>query len=210
MDPVTGFSRRSLLALAVAVALGVVVSTVATVVETSADDCPAAAYGCAGFEPGEPLQIAAVVSSGQGDLGLSATVPATVLGRPVRVLTFEVGCSVEEAARAARDIATDPPDGPPFLAAVSATCPAAGIPVAQILDDSGIALVVAGEPPPVPAPVGFTLVGAEPPGAASLILEVAGRLAFLDSGAILVPRTPLRDGLVEAGLDRLDPERPLL
>jgi hypothetical protein len=93
---------------------------------------------------------------------------------------------------------------------VSATCPAAGIPLAQILDDSGIALVVAGEPPPVPAPVGFTLVGAEPPGAASLNLEVAGRVAFLDSGAIQVPRTPLRDGLVEAGLGGLDPERPLL
>lgn len=208
MDPVTGLSRRSLVALAAAVALGVVASTVATVYETAAEGaCSDPAYGCVAFVTGEPVQVALVVPRE----GLAPMdVPSSLQGRPVIVHELPVGCSVEAAAAAAREIATDPPDAPPFLAAVSATCPAAGIPLAQILDDSGIALVVAGEPPPVPAAVGFTLVGAELPGAASLILEVAGRVAFLDSGAILVPRTPLRDGLLEAGLTRLDPERPLL
>ncbi|MGH2653198.1 MAG: hypothetical protein ACRDHV_02465 [Actinomycetota bacterium] len=200
MDPVTGFSRRSLLALAAAVALGVVASTVASVIETSAAACPDREYGCAGFEPDEPLQIAVVVSSGLGDLGVSASVPATVSGRSVVVLTFRVGCSVEEAALAARDIATDPPDGPPVLAAIAATCPAAAIPVAQILDDSGISLLAAGDPAPPPVPAGFALVGLEPTAAAAAVLEVASRVAVEHEGALLVPRTRLRDGLLAEGL----------
>jgi hypothetical protein len=233
VDPVTGLSRRSLLALAFAVALGVVASTVATVVETSAAACPDPAYGCAGFEPGEPVQIAAVVSSGHGDLG--GAVPASVLGRPVRVLTFRVGCSVEEAALAARDIATDPPDGPPVLAAISATCSPAAVPLAQILDDSGISLLAAGEPASPHVPAGFALEGLEPAAAATAVLEVATRVAVEHEGALLVPRTLLRDGLLAEGLapvpaggrpapsrgetgpmlgsgpgGRLDPERPLL
>jgi hypothetical protein len=203
VDPVTGFSRRSLLALALAVALGVVASTVATVIETSPDECPDAAFGCARFEPGEPLQIAAVGSS--GDQGLSATVPATVLGRPVRVLSFEVGCSVEEAAQAARDVATDPPDGPPFLAAISATCPQATVPVAQILDDSGITLLSTGDPAPPPLPLGFALEGLEPASAAEAVLEVASRVAVGHEGDLLVPRTPLRDGLLAEGLAPVPP-----
>ncbi len=203
MDPITGLSRRSLLALGVAVALGVVVSTVATVIETSPDECPDAAFGCARFEPGEPLQIAAVGSS--GDQGLSATVPATVLGRPVRVLSFEIGCSVEEAAQAARDIATDPPDGPPFLAAIAATCSQAAVPLAQILDDSGISLLAAGDPALPPVPVGFALQGLDPAAAATAVLEVAARVAVEHEGELLVPRTPLRDGLLGEGLAPIPP-----
>jgi hypothetical protein len=200
VDPVTGFSRRSLLALAAAVALGVVASTVATVIETSAAACPDPEYGCAAFEPGEPLQIAAVLSSGHGDLGVSAAVPASVLGRSVRVLTFRVGCSVEEASQGARDIATDPPDGPPVLAAVAATCPPASGPVAQILDDSGISLVATGDPAPPPVPLEFALEGLEPAAAAAAVLEVAARVAVEHEGALLVPRTGLRDGLLAEGL----------
>jgi hypothetical protein len=200
VDPITGFSRRSLLALAAAVALGVVASTVATVIETSAAACPDPEYGCAAFEPGEPLQIAVVLSSGRGDLGASAAVPATVLGRPVRVLTFRVGCSVEEAAQAARDIATDPPDGPPVLAAIAATCAAAQLPLAQILDDSGISVLLTGDPARPPVPVGFALEGLEPAAAAAAVLEVTARVAVEHEGALLVPRTGLRDGLLAEGL----------
>jgi hypothetical protein len=200
VDPVTGFSRRSLLALAAAVALGVVASTVATVIETSAAACPDPEYGCAAFEPGEPLQIAAVLSSGHGDLGVSASVTASVLGRSVRVLTFRVGCSVEEASQAARDIATDPPDGPPFLAAIAATCPQAAVTVAQILDDSGISLVATGDPAPPPVPLEFALEGLEPGPAVTAVLEVAAQVALQHEGELLVPRTPLRDGLVAEGL----------
>jgi hypothetical protein len=202
VDPTTGLSRRSLLALAVAVAVGVVASTVATVIETSADDCPDPAYGCARFEVGEPVQIAAVVSAGRDHLDQPAAVPATVLGRPVRVLWFEVGCSVEEAARAARDIATDPPDGPPFLAAIAAICPQAAVPIAQILDDSGISLLAAEHPAPLPGRVGFALEGMEPHASAMLVLEVAARVAVEHEGDLLVPRTPLRDGLLAGGLGR--------
>jgi hypothetical protein len=208
VDPVTGFSRRSLLALAVAVALGVVASTVATVIETSAAACPDPAYGCASFEPGEPLQIAAVVSSGHGDLGVAGAVPARVLGRPVRVLTFRVGCSVDEAVRAARDIATDPPDGPPVLAAISATCSPAAVSVAQILDDSGISILLAGDPYPPPVPAGFALEGLDPAAAATAVLEVAARVAVEHEGALLVPRTRLRDGLLAEGLAPVPTARP--
>ncbi|MGH2655317.1 MAG: hypothetical protein ACRDIZ_01225 [Actinomycetota bacterium] len=205
MDPVTGFSRRSLIALAAAVGLGVVASTVATVVETSAADCPDPAYGCARFEPGESLQIATVVSSDQDDPGPSVAVPATVLGRPVRVLTFEVGCSVEEAARAARDIATDPPDDPPVLAAIVAACPRAAVPVAQILDDSGISMLATGDPMSPPVPVGFALEGLDPAAAVEAILEVAAEVAVKRQGDLLVPRTGLRDGLLAEGLAPVPP-----
>jgi hypothetical protein len=200
VDPVTGFSRRSLLALGLVVALGVVASTVATVVETSAATaCPDREYGCARFEPGEPLQIAVIVSEA-GNLGVSTAVPAGVRGRPVRVLPFRVGCSVVEAARAAREIATDPPDGPPFLGAIVAACPRAALPVAQILDDSGIFLLVTGDPPFPPAPVGFSLVGLEPAAAAEAVIEVVERVAAEHEGSLLVPRAGLRDGLLAMGL----------
>jgi hypothetical protein len=198
VDPVTGFSRRSLLALGVAVALGVGASTVATLVEASRGDCPDRAYGCARFEPGEPVRIAVVVSSDGADL----SAPAEVLGRPLRVLEFRVGCSVEDAADAARQVATDPPDGPPVLGAVASTCPQAGIPLAQILDDSGISLV-AEDPAPPPVPADFLLTGPEPAEAAAAILEVAGRVAVESDGTVLVPRTALRDGLLARGLVRV-------
>jgi hypothetical protein len=205
VDPIIGYSRRSLLALAAAVALGVVASTVATVIETSAAACPDPEYGCAAFEPGEPLQIAAVLSSGHGDPGVSASVPASVLGRSVRVLTFRVGCSVEEASQAARDIATDPPDGPPVLAAIAVTCSAAQLPLAQILDDSGISLLLAGDPAPPPVPAGFALEGLEPAAAAAAVLEVTVREAVEHEGALLLPRTGLRDGLLAEGLAPVPP-----
>jgi hypothetical protein len=209
VDPVTGLSRRTLLFLAGAVALGVVASTVAVMVEASAGGaCPDRAYGCATFESGEPVQLAVLVPE-EGGLGPSDP-PSHLAGRPVVVHELAVDCSVESAVAAAREIATDPPDGPPFLAAISATCPRATLPVAQILDDSGIALVVSGEPPRLPRPAGFALLGAEPPAALGAVLEAAAALIVLDGGDLLVPRTSLRDDLVEAGLDRLDPERPHL
>jgi hypothetical protein len=197
VDPVTGFSRRTLLALGVAVVLGVAASTVATMIEASRGDCPDRAYGCARFEPGEAVQIAAVVSSGRDGVDLTGSTVA--LGRPVRVLEFRVGCSVEDAAEAAREIATDPPDGPPTLAAVALTCPEAGIPLAQILDDSGISLVAV-DPDPPPVSTAFLLAGPDPSAAAAAILEVAERVAVEDDGALLVPRTAQRDGLLGEGL----------
>ena len=208
VDPVTGLSRRSLLFLAVAVALGVVASTVATVIAASSKGaCPDEAYGCARFEDGEAVQLAMVVAR-PGPASMD--VPSGLGGRPVEVHEFAVGCSVEDAVTAAREIATDPPDGPPFLAAASATCPRASLPIAQILDDSGISLVVTGEEPELPRPAGFALAGPSPSAALASVLQVAEGLVEQDDHALLVPRTQLRDGLVEAGLPWLDPERPVL
>jgi hypothetical protein len=195
-------------ALAVAVVIGVVASTVATVIEASAEGpCPDRAYGCGRFEPGEAVQLGVIVTAP----GLQPfDVPSSLAGHPVVVHELPVGCSVDAATAAAREIATDPPDGPPFLAAISTACPRATLPIAQILDDSGISLVVTGEAPELPSPLGFALTGSSVAAAARAVLEVAEGLAVLDAGTLMIPRTMLRDDLVGASLDRLDPERPVL
>jgi hypothetical protein len=144
-----------------------------------------------------------VVRSGPEDLGVAGAVPPTVLGRPVRVLTFRVGCAVEASAQAAREIATDPPDGPPVVGAIAAICPRAALPVAQILEESGIALLVTGDPPSSPAPLDFSLLHSEPVAAAAALVEAAGRVAVQHEGSLLVPRTELRDGLRAEGLSSL-------
>ena len=197
MDPVTGLSRRSLTALAVAVALGVVASTAATVIAAHGDQaCPEPTYGCATFERGEPVQLALVASSP----GPGFEAPTSLRGRPVVLHEFAVGCSVEEAAAAAREIATDRPDGPPFLGAVAVTCREAGIALAQLLGDSGISLVFVGAPPDRPVPTPFALVASDASAAGAALLGAAARVAVEHDGALLVPRTPLRDGLAEGGL----------
>ncbi|MGH2766508.1 MAG: hypothetical protein ACRDKA_11455 [Actinomycetota bacterium] len=216
MDPVTGFSRRALLALAGAVVVGIAAGTVATVIDAGTDDaCPDPEYGCARFEPGEPVQVGALFpDDSEGLSGVSAAVRSrgTLLGRPLRVVPFDLSCSVRETAEAGREFATDPPDGPPVLAVITETCSAAEIPLAQILDDSGITLISTLHPAETPAPLPFYLAGvgsaaeiAEPiepaaAAAAETVLDVVERVAVEHEGDLLVPRTQLRDGLLEAGL----------
>jgi hypothetical protein len=226
VDPVTGFSRRSLLALGVVVSLGVVASTVATVIEARGDAaCPDPAYGCAAFEPAEPVRIGVLFPAEEpGRFGAVAAFLSrqTLRGHPVQVASFDGRCSTEAATEAARELATDPPDGPPVVAVVGDLCDEAEIPVVQILDDSGITFVTALDPG-APAPVRldrYLLAPMAPPGGVHLdtprplgeaelaaiaatraILEVADEVAVDREGTLLIPRTPLRDGLVAEGLE---------
>ena len=212
MEAVTGLSRRSLILLGLALVIGVVASTVATVVSSSArPGCPDADYRCATFEPGEPVVLGVLASDGETARAVRMAVDlhgGRLAGRPVRILAWKDGCRVSSAAQGARELATDAPDEPPVLAVVAETCPRALTPAAQILSDSGVTLVSA-IPVPLPPPAGhpsFYLVpGADPraevaPAAADAILDVSQSLVRSDpDGALLIPRTPLRDALLERG-----------
>jgi hypothetical protein len=214
VDPVTGFSRRALVSLAVAVALGVVASTVVTIVQVSADeDCPDAAYGCATFQSGEPVQIGAMFRTidGSGPRAVQDAVNergAQLLGRPVRVVSWPTRCTPAGGAVAARELATDPPDGPPVVAIVGGACVTALAPAAQIVSDSGITLVSPPEFGSVPAGLRaryhLAFPGAGGPGAmAAAVLDAVAEVARgREDGALLVPRTPLRDALLARGLVR--------
>ena len=212
MQAVTGLSRRSLILLGLALVLGVVASTVATVVSSSArPGCPDADYGCATFEPGEPVVLGVLSSDGDaaGAVRMAAELHGGRLaGRPVRILAWKDGCRVSSAAQGARELATDAPDEPPVLAVVAETCPRALTPAAQILSDSGITLVSAipvSLPPPAGHPSFYLVPGVDrraevAPAAADAILDVSQSLARTDpDGALLIPRTPLRDALLERG-----------
>jgi hypothetical protein len=212
VEAVTGLSRRSLILLGLALVVGVVASTVATVVSSGArPGCPDAEYRCATFKPGEPVVLGVLASDGDTARAVRMAVElhgGRLGGRPVRILAWRDRCRVSSAAQGARELATDAPDEPPVLAVVAETCPRALTPAAQILSDSGVTLVSA-IPVPLPPPAGhpsFYLVpGADPraevaPTAADAILDVSRSLARTDpDGALLIPRTPLRDALLERG-----------
>jgi hypothetical protein len=145
VEPVTGLSRRALLLLGVALALGVVASTVATSVSARGEaDCPDIDYGCARFEPSEAVLIG--VLSSRGDVHRAVRLVAELrgngfAGRSLRVAAWNDRCTPEGAAEGARQLATDSPDEPPVIAVVGDTCGRAITPAAQILSDSGITLV---------------------------------------------------------------------
>lgn len=229
MDPITGFSRRALLALAGAVVLGIVAGTVATVIDARAEEaCPDPEYGCAALEPGQPIVIGALFpSEEEGGFGVQAALLSRgrMLGHRLQPVSLDGRCSTEGAAEAARDFATEPSDGPPVVAVVGETCSQAEIPVAQILDDWGITFISAVEAAHVPVPVEYYLAGPGPgePGSRSVVanldtpgtlgrtelaafratdavLDALGRVAVEDEGVLLVPRAQLRDALIEAGL----------
>ena len=212
MEAVTGLSRRTLIFLGLALILGVVASAVATVVSSSPQPgCPDAEYGCATFEAGEPVILG--VLSDRDDVAAQVREAVEqqggrLAGRPVRILAWNDRCRVASAAAGARELATDSPDEPPVVGVVAETCPRALTPAAQILSDSGVTVI---SPVPIGLPssagrASFYLVpGADPradvtEAAAGAILAVAESLARPGpDGALLVPRTPLRDGLVDAG-----------
>jgi hypothetical protein len=124
-----------------------------------------------------------------------------------------------------RELVSDPPDEPPAAAVLSAVCPEAAVPMAQILSDTGTTLVALNEVPPVPVPTAppYHLVGPELDlrtetsqgvGVASHLRQlvashvggvlehvagVIGRVAIRDGARLLIPRTALRDALVGEG-----------
>jgi hypothetical protein len=214
-----------------AIAAAVTASTVAQLsVSEEEPGCPDEAYGCARFLAGEPVQVGllATMSGPLRHQGLEARRGAQVAldhggeltGRPLRLLVQDDHCTSDGAAIGARELASDPPEEPPVVAVVASVCARGLQPAAQILSDSGIALVTAS-----PAPVSFAdpprsfLVRAEldsrdetfqrlyrrrygsaPSGGAAskafemttLVLDAARRLAVPGAGGdLLVPRLAL-------------------
>jgi hypothetical protein len=145
VDPVTGLSRRALMILGAAIALGVAASTVATLVSARGQPgCPDVTYGCARFESGEAVIIG--VLSSRRDVRRAVRVVVDLRdhrigARPLGVLAWDDRCTPEGGAQSARELATDSPDEPPVIGVVGETCPRAITPAAQILSDSGVTLV---------------------------------------------------------------------
>ena len=228
-------SRRTIflgLAGLLLLAAAVTVSTVLTVTGDPKDPrCPDRAYGCAEFLPDEAVRVGLLttppgsdpVTTREAKRGTRLAIEAhggRLAGRPIELLAEEDECSAPGAARGARELASDPPFEPPVVAVVGMTCPAGLQPAAQILSDSGVALVTT-----TPGRVSFTdpprsflarpPVGEPDPGFRRLyrdryghppsdpsawaaytltrrILKVAEDLAVPGSeGSLLVPRSPL-------------------
>ncbi len=229
MDPITGLSRRALKWLGAALLIGLVASTVAAVIESRPEPgCPDERYGCATFEPGEPVLVGALFPAGEpGLLGVRAALQArrSLLGHRLQAYVFDGRCSTESSAEAAREFASDPPDEPPTLAAIAEACGLVEITAARILADSGITFVSAAQPPELPVPIPFFLAGSagdaagEPVEvevndsshqliatdlaafrAAEAVLDAAEAVAVEHEGDLLIPRTQLRDALLREGL----------
>ena len=193
--------------------MGVAASTVAGSIATRGQPgCPDLAYRCATFEVGEPVVIGAMFPAAEGHevQALREVIrrrEGTFLGRPLRLAPWGTGCTPEGGTEAARELATDLPDGPPVVAAIGGGCPGAAVPAAQILSDSGITLLLPESftVPPTAGPARYTLAviptaAAESiAGAAELILSAAADLALEgEDGELMIPRTPLRDAVAQA------------
>jgi hypothetical protein len=221
VDPVTGLSRRAALGLLAAIVVGIAGGTVAQYVAARGKPgCSDRRFGCATVEPDQPIQIGALFpSDGPGRLGVLAVASSaeTLFGHPLRVVGLDGSCSAQAATTAAREFATDPPDGPPVVAVVGETCPAAEIPLAQILSDSGITFVSLA-PAEVPGGASFYLTGPTGvvPGDAPrlsgaefrayevtrFIVGAIRQVAVVHEDDLLIPRTQLRDALLGTGLLR--------
>lgn len=209
VDPVTGLSRRQLIALGALIPLGVMASTVATfVTERVQAACPDDRVECTGLEPGEPVVIGVLVATDadatqslREEVADALGSHPMILGHPVSVDFRDVGCSTEEAAEAARELGSDPPDEPPSALVVADACSAAAIPVAQILSDSSVTLVTLHEVPEVPTDPEYHLSAAGLDDAALLdrVLEAIERVAVRDGDNLLIPRRLLRDQLIAEG-----------
>lgn len=220
----TGSVRRTVVVLALAAAAALVGVVVAVVGDGAASPCPDERYGCVEAGPGEPLRIGTLFPEDRpGVAGVEALVRSRgeVLDRRLEVVSFDGACSAQAAARAAREFATLPPQGPGVVAVVGESCPEAETTMARILDDSGITFVSVVTPSDVPRTVTFHLgwaggaAGGTSPGgpildradraafgAAREILSAVARVGVEDGPDLLVPRTGLRDALLEAGLTR--------
>lgn len=232
MDPVTGLSRRQLIALAAVIPLGIVASTAATAISERSDAaCPDESYECASLEPGEPVVIGLLAASDASTKWPLREAAAQGIGRtligghPVRVDLRFPGCSPEAASEDVRELASNPPDEPPAAVVVGAHCPEAAIPMAQLLSDTGTTLVSLNEVGAVPTDPPYHLLAPELDlqgeasglqgiglvshlrdliaghvgGVLEDVIAAIDRVAILEGESLLIPRTPLRDGLVEAG-----------
>jgi ABC-type branched-subunit amino acid transport system substrate-binding protein len=142
------------LAAAAALAVGVGVATVATLMEGNDHPaCPDEEFGC--VETGGPrgaIRIAALLPltgprAAEGREALRGIEVAlarrggTMFGHPLTLVERDDACSPERAALISRKLAIDTPEAPPIAAVIGAPCPAVTEPAAQILSDSGIPLL---------------------------------------------------------------------
>jgi hypothetical protein len=212
VDPVTGISSRNLRLLAVIVVAGVVAATIATA-SPSDPTCPDERFGCATFQEGEAMVLGVLVTDDTAGDELAAAVRGAVAerggelaGRRLRPFVWRTTCEAEGAAEGARQLATDPLDAPPTFAVIAATCPAATLPTAQILADSGRVLVSSTRPPLLTRNADTTLDASASAmeegltGLVSLVLDVAEETAFEAGGEVLIPRTGLLLALRDEGL----------
>lgn len=151
-------SNRPLLPAIVGVLVLAAAVAVATALTVSGDGtdphCTDQAYGCAEFLPGEPVRLGLLATlSGPGRergrearRGTALAIEAhggRLAGRPIELLAEDDACSTVGAAEGARELASDPPFEPPVVAVVGMPCPAGLQAAAQILSDSGVALLTA-------------------------------------------------------------------
>jgi hypothetical protein len=211
-EPLTGAFRRTALLLVVGLAVAFLIA-VATMSGRRTDPCPDGRYGCVELGPGEPMGVGTLFPEGDpGREGVEALVRSReeVLDHRLEMVPFDGECSAHAAARAAREFATQPREGPAVVAVVGESCPEAETTAARILDDSGITFVSVVEPSDVPRTVAFHLGwagSASSPDRAAFdvtrtILQAVARVAVEEGGDLLVPRTQLRDALLELGLSR--------
>jgi hypothetical protein len=205
VDPVTGLSRRQLLALALLVPVGIAASTIATVISERRQACPDERNGCSTSVAGEPIVIGVMA---QGPSFREAVAAATsdrpeILGHRLHADLVNPGCSVRTSAEEARDVSDDPADFAPAAVVVTALCPAATGVAAQVLDDEGVPMVSLGEPDsatPTSEQDLVTGVPIPPPG--ELVERIAGALedvAIEEGDRVVIPLTELREALVARG-----------
>ncbi len=221
VDPVTGLSRRQHIALGLLIPLGIVGSTLATLVDERGDDaCPDEAYECTTLELGESIVIGLVNASAPSEAWPVADLQAQhfppIQGHPVRLDLLRPGCSAEAAAEEVRELASDPPDEPPAVLVIAAACDPAAGPMAQILSDSGITLLTLGDVAPVPTSPPYHLIvpeldlegqtlGVQPIGSVSHLRE----LIVQHAAGVLEDAIGAIEGVaIEAGNQLLIPRTP--
>jgi receptor family ligand binding protein len=194
---------------------------VATLSGRAASPCPDPRYGCVEVGADERLVIGTLFPEDRpGRVGVEALVEAegALRDHPLEIASFDGRCSAEAAAHAARELATQPPEGYAVVGVIGEACPEAEITAARILDESGIVFVSVIAPSDVPRSVGFYLEGPArsaavgPPELSATdraaftvarnIREAVARVAVRAGDQLLVPRTQLRNELLGAGLTR--------
>jgi hypothetical protein len=213
VDPVTGLSRRQLIALGVLIPLGIVASTIATFVgEVVRAPCPEDRFVCAVFQPGEPIEVG-LIAAAEGDderavleaMERDLEREPPLLGHSIEADLRRTGCSPEAASQAGRELGSDPPDEPPSALVITYACETAIVPVAQLLSDMGTPIVVLGAPPPpIPTEPELDLAaqGFDPSDPGALVADVLGairRVMVQDGERLLVPGRGLLDELIALG-----------
>ena len=149
--------RPGLITLLVVLGLAAAVAVSTAVTLLQADplpECPDDRFGCAEFEPDEPIQIGALLPTTgphapKGEAALRAAQvivqdrsEGRFLGHDLVVVGEDDACDPASASEAARIFGTsESPTKPPYAAVVGGICLEALQPAAQILTDTGVPFV---------------------------------------------------------------------